>query len=185
MAKQINVCISGAVKKVKKVPLCIGGAIKEAKKGVCCIDGVVKEFFSGWEFVFYDDNDGLATIGVSTNGTRFLLKSGKVESSAYFRIYGDLAGKEIVMNGIRDTDGSGGIRLYTAADEYLYSTYFKDETEAAKTYTVPEDKDDAYMEIYVSSGTTSQSRTTQITKLTVGGEDVLAELLEFAATYNA
>lgn len=47
MAKQINVCVGGVVKKVTKVPACIGGVVKEMKKGVCGVGGAVREFFTG------------------------------------------------------------------------------------------------------------------------------------------
>lgn len=46
MAKQINVGVGGAVKKVSKVYASVGGAVKEIKKGVAGVGGAVKEFFT-------------------------------------------------------------------------------------------------------------------------------------------
>lgn len=45
MAKQINTCVGGVIKKVSKVPITVGGVVKEAKKGVCGVGGVVKTFY--------------------------------------------------------------------------------------------------------------------------------------------
>lgn len=57
MAKQINVCVGGVVKKVSKVSACIGGVVKEMKKGVCGVGGVVKEFYaSGFTIFDYGEN---------------------------------------------------------------------------------------------------------------------------------
>lgn len=57
MAKQINVGVGGAVKKVSKVPICIGGVVKQAKKGVAGVGGAVKEFFSsGYDLYSYGSN---------------------------------------------------------------------------------------------------------------------------------
>lgn len=45
MAKEIDVSVSGVVKKVKEVPLGVSGVVKKAKKGVCGVGGAVKTFF--------------------------------------------------------------------------------------------------------------------------------------------
>ena len=58
MAKEIDICIGGVVKKVKTVPIRIGGVTKEAKKGFCGVGGAVKEFFNS-EFVLYDNGNNI------------------------------------------------------------------------------------------------------------------------------
>lgn len=86
MAKQINQCIGGVVKKVSKVSLAIGGVVKQAKKGVCGIGGVVKEFFTN-SLILWDGSNLQNGCTWQHNRYRFY----------YTMTAGELIGKKLVV----------------------------------------------------------------------------------------
>lgn len=111
MAKQINVCVGGVVKKVSKVPACIGGVVKEMKKGVCGVGGVVKEFYAAG-FTIFDYGENPYNIRtVNEHADNFASVNSDCLSISSYKCYSESARYPFTCDSMSDL---------TSLDEYTY-----------------------------------------------------------------
>ena len=171
--------------KIKKRYRSVDNITREIKKRWRSVDNVARLTFKSaeFEFVWEDDNNGLATAwveDVNTSYPKLNLNTGKIDSAAYLRVYGDFSGKKIVIDGARDTDGYGGVSFYKSDGTPLGTSAFTDDFADGRDSFGPYD-DCAYMTLGVRGSTSTKSRTMTLTHLTLDGENVMPELVANAA----
>lgn len=185
MGKAIYEGVSNVARKVKNAYESIGGVARKVKTGWIGTNGVARQFFASNKFTFEweNDNNGLAYVEVDLSDERYPklgINSGKSASaSAVLRIYGDFSGKKIVIDGVRDTDGSGGFSFFNSSGSPMGSAYITDDFADGRDTLGPYE-DCAYIRMTVGKGTTSKNRNTRLTYLTLDGTSVLLDLVKEA-----
>lgn len=189
MAKAIYEGIGGVARKVKSVYEGIGGVARKVKSGWIGVGGVARQFFASnkFTFEFTNNNSGLATVSVDISNESYpklKVHTGKKASgSASLRIYGDFSGKAIVIDGVRDTDGSGGIAFYNSSGTPIASaSSITDDGADGRSKNGPFD-DCASISINVGKATSKKSRTTQLTYFTLDGTSILLDMCKEAKAH--
>lgn len=177
MAKEIDVCIGGVIKKVKKVPICIGGVIKEAKKGFGGVGGYVKEFFTS----------NPLTYSTSPSG------AGYINDSGYFQCYSGTAesgtGPQLIIMGVAghkikiSTQTSASYtRVYvhsSPSGTSILNATNKDSATATVTVDCTSYTGEQCIKVYTASSK-GYNYNFQVKNIYVDGESVMESLVEWA-----
>lgn len=187
MGKGIFEGVNGVARQTTKAHLGVSAVAREVTNGFIGVNSVAREFWDGgWKFEFVDDNDGLASYALRDIGTaypKFVLKTGTSTSAASFKISGDIAGKTCVIDGYRDTDGNGYLRINTDGGSTIKSFAWTDDVvDGSDTYTPSETSGASCFVMFASGGTSSKSRSSVLTKLMVGDVNVLEKLIDWCLT---
>lgn len=167
MAKQINVGIGGAVKKVSKLYAGVGGVVKQIKKGVAGVGGVVKTFYESSTITSANTGGNLVNLSKTSDGYLSWNISGS-SGQGYIDIYGDFAGKSYSITAYC----SGyDIDVY---EESRVTTWFSYDETSTKTGTFKTSTGRVRLQQYAHS---ERSVYGQLRSFKINGEEKLPELL--------